>query len=881
MKTAATDRSTLRLLPAGRKGTQKVVVGDTDGVLQSFKLSLNPSMSSTSSTSAMLGTQSVSSKVTSVFKTLPAPDYPVAHVRLGFSVERSSQQPAAASVHLRNDKIFVVSGEGNVRGFTKKGKEFFKIEATSMNERTVVAEVATPQVLLAGEYMLSEWNQSKETSFWMSPDKIHDVLALSSVRALVACHDRTIRCLEHGSPIYEISTEGACTSLSYSLPSSVPSASRNNVMYATAQGDVRHLEYSAEYHVYRKGWIIASAAGPASRSSISGFDMADMSQDGTGDVVLGYDDGSIQVYSFDVDVGDPLLAFSSRSQPSRQLDESITSLSVGCFSSKDLSHRDIIVATYSGRILVFSTRSVLTSDSDAPSSAHASEKSSSKDLAAAAAEREKERDREAKERESTIKALRIELDRLREDVSKKREKASRRQVGGVQMSMGQLKMKLSHKFELDAVSSTYGLTVESDLPISQLVLRSSSRRLELDPLFRNGLAGNDSAVLSETVMYRDDQSAAGFDYVSGERKVPQPVAEGSLLSYLEDRQRQVGGLVCSVRLQSTSSYRAQVQFRLAEETDVSANETDSVLQVFVVPHGEPRTAERIDIPIYALGLHERVLPDKTSTQKYRLAIGSHVSFEEFERHLEANAAILRISSDISLDEIYSVFASVLPGFPIRPPSSVADSIKEETSQMYIFQSTFLHTAVRIRISGIGSNCDVAVTSDNVNSLMLIRAVFSRLAVRRKMRLEFAFDNLTEANFEYLARVIDPLLQEQCSLAKKVQLLSALEELVGHEASASETSNNTPSGPANASMPTFLSRDHADILQKGSELRTRFATQPQRWTFLAEVVDALLVNRGRWKGKSNVDPLVRQEMWRVLQPESYSTDSLLHLLRRLA
>uniref|UniRef100_A0A8C9FQM8 Bardet-Biedl syndrome 7 n=1 Tax=Pavo cristatus TaxID=9049 RepID=A0A8C9FQM8_PAVCR len=99
LQVGVTAQKTMRLLPAsGRRATQKVVVGDQDGVITCFGIKKGEPVT--------------------VFKTLPGPK--ISRLELG------------GALNTPQEKVFVATGS-EVRGFTKRGKQFLSFE-TNLTE---------------------------------------------------------------------------------------------------------------------------------------------------------------------------------------------------------------------------------------------------------------------------------------------------------------------------------------------------------------------------------------------------------------------------------------------------------------------------------------------------------------------------------------------------------------------------------------------------------------------------------------------------------------------------------------------------------------------------------------------------------------------------
>ena len=93
-----------------------------------------------------------------------------------------------------------------------QGKEFFKFD-TSLTE-PIQAIFAEGQVIATtGEFSYHQFNDTKDKYFYMSSDRIHDMLCLPltsslEVDAVLACQDRALRVLSGNAMLYQIAVGG-------------------------------------------------------------------------------------------------------------------------------------------------------------------------------------------------------------------------------------------------------------------------------------------------------------------------------------------------------------------------------------------------------------------------------------------------------------------------------------------------------------------------------------------------------------------------------------------------------------------------------------------------------------------------------------------------
>ena len=193
LQVSSTCRKTMRLLPLGKKKQQKVVVGDSEGVVQCFGMKKD-------------------GVVETIFKTPPG-EREVGRIELagaGGKSDASGEEPI---------KIFYASG-GTVRGLLRKGKEFLRFN-TNLTEPIRSMFVQDDHIYTGGEYIYNHFVQLKDTAFFMSNDRINDLTCefVSSesrqrgADAVLACQDRMIRVLTGSELLYEASIDGPAVTI--------------------------------------------------------------------------------------------------------------------------------------------------------------------------------------------------------------------------------------------------------------------------------------------------------------------------------------------------------------------------------------------------------------------------------------------------------------------------------------------------------------------------------------------------------------------------------------------------------------------------------------------------------------------------------------------
>ncbi|XP_078457100.1 BBSome complex member BBS7 isoform X1 [Lampetra fluviatilis] len=302
LQVGVTSQKTMKLLPpSGRRAMQKVAVGDQTGVLTCFGIKKG--------------------EVVPVFKTLPGPK--LQRLELG------------GATGTPQEKVFVAAGP-EVRGFTKKGKQFLNFE-TNMAESIQSMYVSGADLFLCGSYIYNHYRDCQDKNYFLSTDKISDLLCLPAERVpdltpVLACNDRVLRVLKQSSLRYEMEVPGSPSVLA--LFGRNGGDSGQDVLYGTADGKLGLLQIKPTEATHR--WEIVNEKR---RGGVLCMDCFDILGDGVKDVLVGRDDGTVEVYGFD-SVGDPVLRYE------HALSESITSIQGGCVG-KD-GYDEIITATYAG-----------------------------------------------------------------------------------------------------------------------------------------------------------------------------------------------------------------------------------------------------------------------------------------------------------------------------------------------------------------------------------------------------------------------------------------------------------------------------------------------------------------------------------------------------
>ncbi|XP_047271845.1 BBSome complex member BBS7 isoform X5 [Homo sapiens] len=327
LQVGVTSQKTMKLIPASRhRATQKVVIGDHDGVVMCFGMKKG--------------------EAAAVFKTLPGPK--IARLELG------------GVINTPQEKIFIAAAS-EIRGFTKRGKQFLSFE-TNLTESIKAMHISGSDLFLSASYIYNHYCDCKDQHYYLSGDKINDVICLpverlSRITPVLACQDRVLRVLQGSDVMYAVEVPGPPTVLAlhngnggnqdfifHKSTMCFNSDSGEDLLFGTSDGKLALIQITTSKPVRK--WEIQNEK---KRGGILCIDSFDIVGDGVKDLLVGRDDGMVEVYSFD-NANEPVLRFD------QMLSESVTSIQGGCVG-KD-SYDEIVVSTYSGWVTGLTTEPI-------------------------------------------------------------------------------------------------------------------------------------------------------------------------------------------------------------------------------------------------------------------------------------------------------------------------------------------------------------------------------------------------------------------------------------------------------------------------------------------------------------------------------------------
>jgi Bardet-Biedl syndrome 7 protein len=308
-------KGTLAVLPVGKKKQQKVAVGDDNGIITVFYVKKGQSEVEWKSSA------------------------------LGREISRLVLQNG-------KDKIYAACGQ-QIRGFTRKGKDFLKIK-TNLSETIQSLFVDETTIWTSGEYILNIYEgistTVKDAGFVMCPDKVHDLMCApiaptARLSSIVGCHDRTVRIYADEKLYHELATDGPVTSLALTAGKSVDVTTlagapvgilcgMDNGNVSTLRGDQNRLQ------------VAQSLVPSKRRAGVTTVAAADITMTGVADWLVTREDGNIEFWAVAAGFGqeqDPTILYETN------VNEAIRSSDAGYVSSGEF--QSMVVCTYSGKVL--------------------------------------------------------------------------------------------------------------------------------------------------------------------------------------------------------------------------------------------------------------------------------------------------------------------------------------------------------------------------------------------------------------------------------------------------------------------------------------------------------------------------------------------------
>ncbi|KAB7495673.1 Bardet-Biedl syndrome 7-like protein [Armadillidium nasatum] len=238
-----------------------------------------------------------------------------------------------------------------------------------------------------------------------------------------------------------------------------------------------------------------------------------------------------------------------------------------------------------------------------------------------------------------------------------------------------------------------------------------------------------------------------------------------------------------------ATYRCQANTTRLEVRIRTIEGQYGMLQAYITPRLQPKCCQVRQYRIKPLSLHSRI--------------------HNFDSNRPYN--VLTLKGQFSLPEMHSWIVFCLPEVPERTPAG--DSVELS------FISTFLDTQLQCCYEA----SEAVFKSDNISTISILKDVITKEATKKKAKLEISCE-VSEESIDHALYLLHPRLEAQLLLAKQVSLIEPLRELSSQESDSS-----------------FLSPEYQFILDHADDLQLQYRKQP---CHLERLYDICIQERSR-------------------------------------
>ncbi|CAE8633485.1 unnamed protein product [Polarella glacialis] len=268
-------------------------------------------------------------------------------------------------------------------------------------------------------------------------------------------------------------------------------------------------------------------------------------------------------------------------------------------------------------------------------------------------------------------------------------------------------------------------------------------------------------------------------------------------------------LLATYRMQERGS-RFQIRLRTIEGLS-------GTISAFVVPQTSPKTAHLINLAVKPLSLHEKV--------------------SESPPNVPMNE--LRLVGPFSVTDMHTWLGLCVNELPSRPT---------DDEMIINYRSTFVGT----QLVGRYSKGSASFRSDSITTISVLKDLITREATAKKIQVSINVE-VKEETFSRFLELMHPKLGFQHSLTQQVRMVEPLREVQLQEGDTK-----------------FLAPELQMVLQHAAEIQQQFELQPQRLTFLHNIVISAYRHKWRLRGHQSVDHRVK-DLQKLL--EAYSLEQV--------
>ena len=681
-------RNTLKLLPTGKKQKQKLVVGDDSGFVYCYEFKKGEPQ---------------------IVFSYKAFEGPITSVAIGGTSNK-------------RDKVFA-SHSQRIMGISKKGKEFFNF-TSSLTEPYSSVLVEDTKIWSGCEFVYNLCRDGNDTDYYMSPDRVNGIAVEYITResdydVVLGCQDRCIRVVSGSvcsleipvsAPVTCVTTinahrgngvDGYQESGTCDIGESGMRRDATGVLYGLESGGVGYVQVQRG-GVLGTSWFLEDDNGEDGSSIVTSIVTSDLNNDGMNEIVVGRDDGRVEVYGQRGTQGGmtlhPVKIFSA------SIGETVRAVRCGVVNSPD--YCEIIVASYSGKIISFTSEPILMR----------------------AQEDTYGRSQQTVNNENRIKHLRNELKMLQTKVDKEKDKLkslSSGKGGGQTLldkvgSLGAQDFPVNANFFHDSANAIYKLSIEIQNPLDMVILRSP-------------------AVLELT---ESDLGATVVSVVPREYLDSSAVEENNMIS---------SRFVAAYRCQSGEK-RLNISLRPTE-----GHFGD--LSVIVVANSNPKTAKVEKFQLKPLSLHSRVhelTPEQSGSKRSSIKFTGCTSIDqamEWVQYLlpEVPQKVPDGASEVSYSFINS-FSGAVTICVLNENEVVLES--ESISALSIARENISRLATQRRLK-LEETVDIEYTSVRSMLIKIWPGLSYQLSLAKKMKL---IESIQVLIGNYMFHILYPLSQ---------------------------------------------------------------------------------------------------------------------------
>ncbi|KAJ8578219.1 hypothetical protein ON010_g989 [Phytophthora cinnamomi] len=360
------------------------------------------------------------------------------------------------------DKAFVATGQ-HVHGLSKKGKEFFKFQS-NLAEPMRKIHAYDSQLWTTTDFTFNQYDNGSDKHSYVSPDRINDALVVpinheQDFYGVLGCQDRYIRVAKDSKSVSKKGVAAPVTALCRVPPvaskGTTPSGPAQ-ILYGTAAGGLGLVSYNGDK--LKNKWKTSSEASlsssisnnesggngdaslPLSTATINSIACFDINRDDHPEILVGRDDGRVEVYSFNPNSGDVVKLFEHANS------DSIRCVQGGIVATPGFE--ELVATTFSGRVLSFTTEPLDQPDDDDNYG----------------------RSRGTVQRETRIVKLRKEVAALEDKIARLSLQRGAKEKEYLPVAED---LVVNSKFQLNAALGAYDVSLEIPVSIQMIVLHSA------------------------------------------------------------------------------------------------------------------------------------------------------------------------------------------------------------------------------------------------------------------------------------------------------------------------------------------------------------------------------------------------------------------------